>query len=275
MSLFSAPVGAIEPDALNASLIALLESRGERMDKRGLADARPTSVHVAMQPLPVVTVSQGGSMVVVGIKAELGPCDVAAPGRGRLSVEATTPLMGSSVANEQQLEGRRCLSAFVLDVLGLCADSRSWCIREGEACWQLFVDIVVLSTDGGLRDVAAHGARIALSKLRLPRTMLPDGTFAEATAPRMLSHPYCLTFGAVSASSGSSSSAVTLLADPTAAEENAASGLTTVVVDASNPSNILRIVHHGGIAIAPVSIVAAVVAASKNISKDESACLRP
>eukprot|EP00758_Cryptobia_borreli_P019384 Tbor_TRINITY_DN8410_c0_g1::TRINITY_DN8410_c0_g1_i1::g.5318::m.5318/K12586/RRP43, EXOSC8, OIP2; exosome complex component RRP43 len=300
MSLLYTTVGAIEPKTLNSYIIRNVAS-GTRIDTsrsltdKGMLHIRPVMYDVSAlegscEPssavcIPLITARRGGTVVSCGIKAEIAACAADHTSEGRLYVEATCPLAGSSVPGEQQQEDCSSLASFVAEVLNGAVDKTKLSIRDGEACWLLYIDLVVLSVDGSLRDVGCAAATKALEMIKLPKSRLPDGTLSNAVSDLFHSVPLAVSFLVVPLPAAVGPSPIHhLIADPCTAEEGLAvfgyspihstssdnviehqdSGLcnggtsvaclVTIVVNAMNPTEVLRVTHHGGAGV-PVNSI--------------------
>jgi len=262
-------VGGIEPQVLKDDMLIKLK-KNERHDGRKMNESRPmTKSEVRLEPMPTAFVTIGGTSVVCGIKAELSPCDPHYPDEGRVHVDVTAPLVGNSIPAFVVNEQCSALVADVLDFLSLEAilpSRKPLCIRSGEACWLLFVDVVVLSVDGSLRGAIMEGVQQCFRNLKLPAMELPDGTTSTPVDLRpskdaeSLATPTtvrCVTIAAIAASSENDTGTSYLVVDPNSAEETVADGIISAVITTSTATvpasssavRVLSLSYHGGCAI--------------------------
>ena len=255
-------VGGIEPQVLKEDLLVKL-AKGERHDGRKMNELRPiTKSEVRLDPTPTAFVTIGGTSVVCGIRAELAPCDPHFPDEGRVHVDVTAPLIGNSLPAATVND--HCAS-LVADVLGyLSLDSvlpnrRPLCIRAGEACWLVFVDVVVISVDGSLRGAVLESVQMCFQNLKLPAMELPDGTLSAPVDLRRAvaegaPKARCVTVAAfIAGGVENESGSVHLVVDPNSGEESVADGVVSAVVCKSpvdGSTRLLSLSYDGGCAIA-------------------------
>jgi exosome complex RNA-binding protein Rrp42 (RNase PH superfamily) len=165
--------------------------------------------------------------------------------------------------------------ADVLDFLSLDSvlpSRKPLCIRAGEACWLLFVDVVVISVDGSLRGAIMEAVQQCFRNLKLPAMELPDGTSSTPVDLRptkdaeSLSAPTavrCVTIAAISSASSNGvdtdAATVYLVVDPNSAEETVADGVISAVITKSTaaPASSVRVLslsYHGGCAVSMAAV---------------------
>ena len=142
-------------------------------------------------------VSIGTSVrVACGVTCEFAPVDPEKPTEGRISTTVTFPAICGASPEDVT---RRRISDFVNSTFLSCLDLKQLVIVEGEVCWVLRIDVVVLEADGGLYDAAVSAVSQALHKSNLPEVPLPDGsgnnTLSKPLALKRL--PICCTFAVV------------------------------------------------------------------------------
>lgn len=116
-------------------------------------------------------------------------------------------------------------------------------IAHDAAVWCLYVDIVVLSADGGLLDAAALAAVAALKNTTLPKAVFDTDTRScvceDTYTPLKLScQPILATFGIYD--SYVHANRTYLLADPSAFEESLISAKVEVGMDSDDISYLLQ-----------------------------------
>ncbi|CAJ1032944.1 3' exoribonuclease family, domain 1/3' exoribonuclease family, domain 2, putative [Leishmania lindenbergi] len=193
-----------------------------------------------------------GTCIQCTVQGLLGPPFPDQPAAGRLNVRVEAPFAehlsgGAASSNYRSFQymvtsgstdlPQRQLEGYISTVLDGCFDLSQLSIYEGEACWVLNVNVLLLSFDGGLRAGSLHAALAALHKLHLPRTRLPNGDIIEGRQVQLSCMPVACTFGFLAGAQ------VRLVTDTTAIEERVADGLITVVV---SEMEALVSVHHTG-----------------------------
>eukprot|EP00455_Lapot_gusevi_P016893 TRINITY_DN1886_c0_g1_i1.p1 TRINITY_DN1886_c0_g1~~TRINITY_DN1886_c0_g1_i1.p1 ORF type:complete len:300 (+),score=44.06 TRINITY_DN1886_c0_g1_i1:61-900(+) len=192
-----------------------------RPDGRELLQWRPTSLHrnVITNSDGSATVSRGGTVVTCGVKLEVGVPAAIAPNQGRLAVNVhMTPLAFPDLEigkpTQESIAYGELLSKIMISSGAL--DLTQLCIREGECCWVLQVDIVFLSYDGNLLDPSLLALCSALETVKVPAVdveetgevvILENG---HLTPLRVRHKPIGFTFGLTDAY---------VILDPTAEEE--------------------------------------------------------
>ena len=159
--------------------------KGLRNDGRGVLQQRPFSLTVGSlgQANGSCSLQLAGTDVLVGIKFEIVEPDQDRPSEGRLEIKveccpsASPEFEGRGAADlnaELELSLRRLLlSPGALSLQKLC-------IVPGQYCWQLFVDALVLDSDGNLFDALSMACRAALADAKLPKlNILSEGNTVE------------------------------------------------------------------------------------------------
>ncbi|KAG5470759.1 hypothetical protein LSCM1_02008 [Leishmania martiniquensis] len=193
-----------------------------------------------------------GTCIQCTVHGLLGPPRPDQPAAGRLTVHVEAPFVehlscGGASANPRSFQYMitsgsidlplRQLEGYIGSVLDGCFDLRQLSIYEGEACWVLSVNVLLLSFDGGLRASTLHATLAALHRLHLPRTRLPNGDVVEGRQVSLSCMPVACTFGFLAGAE------VQLVADTTAIEEHVADGLITVAV--SETGRLVSMYHTG------------------------------
>lgn len=148
-------------------------SEGKRLDGRGLEDYREIEVEtgISKHAESAVRVRFGKTEVLAGVKMEVTTPYPDSPDAGTFMATAELHPM----ASEQFDIGKPGINAVELARVidrGIresgFVDFKKLCIKEGEKCWQVFLDIVALNDDGNLLDAAGLAALIALGNARMP-----------------------------------------------------------------------------------------------------------
>ncbi|KAG5495667.1 hypothetical protein GH5_03332 [Leishmania sp. Ghana 2012 LV757] len=206
-----------------------------------------------------------GTCIQCTVQGLLGPPRPDRPAAGRLTVHVEAPFVehlsgGPASSNHRSVQYMitsgstdlplRQLEGYIGTVLDGCFDLSQLSIYEGEACWVLSVNVLLLSFDGGLRANSLHAVLTALHKLHLPRTRLPNGDVIEGRQVKLSCMPVACTFGFLAGAQ------VQLVADTTAIEEYVADGLITVAV--SETGGLVSMHHTGRCPLLAQALTAAV-----------------
>ncbi|XP_061839396.1 exosome complex component RRP42 [Nerophis lumbriciformis] len=145
-----------------------------RVDGRGCEDYRHMEIEtdVVSNTDGSAKVCLGHTAVLVGVKAEIGKPRPMAPNEGYLEFFADC-----SANATPQFEGRGGeelgteLSNTLYKVFNnkRSVDLKSLCISEGEHCWVLYVDVLLLQCDGNLYDAISIAIKAALYSTKIPK----------------------------------------------------------------------------------------------------------
>lgn len=145
-----------------------------RVDGRGCEDYRHMEIEtdVVSNTDGSAKVSLGHTVVLVGIKAEIGKPRPLVPNEGYLEF-----FVDCSANATPEFEGRggeelgTALSKTLYKVFNNkhSLDLRSLCISPGEHCWVLYVDVLLLQCDGNLYDAISIAIKAALFNTKIPR----------------------------------------------------------------------------------------------------------
>ncbi|XP_048085755.1 exosome complex component RRP42 isoform X2 [Alosa alosa] len=122
-------------------------------------------------------VTLGHTNVLVGIKAEIGKPKPMVPDEGYLEF-----FVDCSANATPEFEGRGGeglgieLSNTLYKVFSNkhSIDLKSLCIRPGENCWVLYVDVLLLQCDGNLFDAISVAIKAALFNTKIPRVHISE-----------------------------------------------------------------------------------------------------
>ncbi|KZV16934.1 hypothetical protein F511_23101 [Dorcoceras hygrometricum] len=159
-----------------------------RTDGRKRLAYRP--IHVETGVIPQASgsarVTIGATIVIASVKAELGKPHPSHPDKGKVSI-----FVDCSSTAEPTFEGRGSeeLTAELSSALQICLlggksgagagiDLSSLSIIEGKVCWDLYIDGLVLSSDGNMLDALGAAVKAALSNTAIPKVQVS----AEASA---------------------------------------------------------------------------------------------
>jgi exosome complex component RRP42 len=162
----------------------LLLSQSERLYYKSAAennirnDGRSRLDHRKYQiDLGVISAAHGSAKVKLGtcdvlvaIKLELGMPDLSQPMQGKLFCNVEC-----SASASQEFEGKgaeefnRELSQIIYQFIDNTIDKKHLLILEGEQCWFLYIDILVLDYGGSLINTIMLATRSALYDTRIPK----------------------------------------------------------------------------------------------------------
>ncbi|KAM9383756.1 exosome complex component RRP42 [Pholidichthys leucotaenia] len=145
-----------------------------RVDGRGCEDYRHMEIEtdVVSNTDGSAKVSLGFTVVLVGIKAEIGKPRPPVPGEGYLEF-----FVDCSANATPEFEGRggEELGTELSNTLYKVFNNKnsvalkSLCISAGEHCWVLYVDVLLLQCDGNLYDAISVAVKAALFNTKIPR----------------------------------------------------------------------------------------------------------
>lgn len=83
--------------------------------------------------------------------------------------------------DEKSTQDRNNLLATTLNhILSKSFDLKQLCIVKGKHCWALYVDVLILESDGNTLDAAVMAARAALSSTKLPGVSVEEDAESES-----------------------------------------------------------------------------------------------
>uniref|UniRef100_A0A5B7AY77 Ribosomal RNA-processing protein 42 n=1 Tax=Davidia involucrata TaxID=16924 RepID=A0A5B7AY77_DAVIN len=144
-----------------------------RSDGRKRLTYRPIYVEtgVIAQANGSARVKMGATDVIASVKAELGRPSPSHPDKGKVSIyvdcsPTAAPMFegrgGEGLSTELSTALQRCL-------LGAGIDLSTLSIVEGKVCWDLYIDGLVISSDGNLLDALGAAIKAALSNTGIPK----------------------------------------------------------------------------------------------------------
>ncbi|KAL3632091.1 hypothetical protein CASFOL_025075 [Castilleja foliolosa] len=153
-----------------------------RTDGRKRLAYRPFSIETGVIPQASgsARVKLGATDVIASVKAELGKPNPSHPDKGKVSIN-----VDCSPTAEPTFEGRGGdeLSAELSSALERCLlggksgagagiDLSSLSIVEGKVCWDLYIDGLVVSSDGNVLDALGAAIKAALSDTAIPKVQV-------------------------------------------------------------------------------------------------------
>lgn len=150
-----------------------------RCDGRKRLSYRP--IHVDTGVIPQANGSArvriGGTDVIASVKAELGRPNSSQPDKGKVLIyidcsATAAPIFqgkgGEALSTELAADLQRCLLGGKSGA-GAGIDLSSLSIVEGTVCWDLYIDGLVVSSDGNLLDALGAAIKAALSNTGIPK----------------------------------------------------------------------------------------------------------
>ncbi|XP_010907957.1 uncharacterized protein [Elaeis guineensis] len=156
-----------------------------RSDGRKRLHFRPISVETGVIPQAngSARVRLGATDVIVSIKAELGKPNSFQPDKGKVAIfidcsPTAAPEFegrgGEELSSELSVALERCFLGGKTGT-GAGIDLSSLIVVEGKVCWDLYIDGLVISSDGNLLDALAAAIKVALSNTGIPKVNVDLG----------------------------------------------------------------------------------------------------
>ncbi|KAF6153733.1 hypothetical protein GIB67_000966 [Kingdonia uniflora] len=160
-----------------------------RTDGRKRWDYRPLSIETGVIPQASgsARVRMGGTDVIASVKAELGKPNHLHPDKGKVSIfvdcsPIAAPMFegrgGEELSAELSLALQRCLLGGKSGA-GAGINLSSLIVAEGKICWDLYIDGLVVSSDGNLLDALSAAIKAALSNTGIPKVNVAIGASAD------------------------------------------------------------------------------------------------
>ncbi|KMZ64527.1 Exosome complex component RRP42 [Zostera marina] len=151
-----------------------------RADGRQRLDFRPMPIETGVIPQATgsARIRLGSTDVIVSVKAELGRPNSHHPGKGKVVIyvdcsSTVGPSFQGKKGEELSSELSTALQKCLLGGSGI--DLSSLILVEGKLCWDLYIDGLILSSDGNLLDALGAAVKAALSNSLIPKVnILPD-----------------------------------------------------------------------------------------------------
>ena len=148
-------------------------SKGQRIDKRGAEDYREIKVenNPLEKPEGCAQVTLGDTVVMAGVKMDLGTPFSARPDEGVLMVNAelspiASPDFEYGPPSDEAVELARVVDRGIRESHSI--DLKKLCLKKGEKVWMVNVDIHIINHAGNLIDAAGLAAIAALWNVRIP-----------------------------------------------------------------------------------------------------------
>jgi exosome complex component RRP42 len=211
------------PEVKKGYMEALI-AKGKRADGRGFEEYRELQfttglIHVAEGSAKV---KLGNTMVLAGIKMELGTPYPDCPDKGTISTGSellpmASPGFDSGAPSPVSIELARVVDRGIRE--SECIDLKGLCVEAGKKVWTVYIDIHVLDFDGNLIDAAGLAAIAALRNTVVPAKKMDLGKDFKLKVKGI---PVPVTLAKVGGS---------LLVDPCLDEEKVAEARITITTD--------------------------------------------
>lgn len=164
---------------LKVSTIINMLKKGIRSTGRGLLDYRPIEVVLGYVPNAdgSALVRLGNTVVVAGVKLEIGSPYPDTPNEGALVVSAefmptASPTFEPGPPDENAIELARVIDRALRELKAI--DLSKLVIIPGRKVWVVYVDIYVLDHDGNLVDASSIASLAALMNTYLPKVEVDE-----------------------------------------------------------------------------------------------------
>jgi len=159
---------------VDPNLIKQMVAKGRRIDHRKFDEYRKITIEPGLiqSAEGSCRVTLGDTVVVAGVKMDLGTPYPDTPDEGAMSVAAellplASPEFEPGPPGEQAIELARVVDRAIRE--SKCIDFEKLCIESGKKVWMIFIDIDVLDDDGNLIDACGIAAISALLNAKMPK----------------------------------------------------------------------------------------------------------
>ncbi|MCC6047469.1 MAG: exosome complex protein Rrp42 [Desulfurococcaceae archaeon] len=166
------------PKLRSATILSMLK-KGLRASGRGLTDFRPIEIVPGYVPNAdgSALVKLGNTVVIAGVKLEVGSPYPDTPNEGALVVSAefmptASPTFEPGPPDENAIELARVIDRSLREIKAI--DMEKLVIVPGRRVWVVYVDIYVLDHDGNLVDASSIAALAALMDTKLPKVEVDE-----------------------------------------------------------------------------------------------------
>ncbi|XP_062107195.1 uncharacterized protein LOC133818369 [Humulus lupulus] len=166
-----------------------------RCDGRKRLTYRPIYVETGVIPQAngSARVRMGGTDVIASVKAELGRPSQLQPDKGKVAINVdcsstAAPVFEGRGGEELSTELSVALQCCLLggkSGSGAGIDPSSLLVVEGKICWDLYIDGLVVSSDGNLLDALGAAIKAALSNTGIPRVQVASGASGDDDQPEV------------------------------------------------------------------------------------------
>ncbi|XP_010262414.1 PREDICTED: exosome complex component RRP42 [Nelumbo nucifera] len=247
-----------------------------RTDGRKRLTYRPISVETGVIPQAngSARVRMGATDVIASVKAELGKPTPLQPDKGKVAIyvdcsPVAAPMFerrgGEELATELSVALQKCLLGGKSGA-GAGIDLSSLMVIEGKICWDLYIDCLVISSDGNLLDTLGAAIKAALSNTGVPKVHVAMGPSGDEQPEVDISDEEFLQFDTTGVPV-----IVTLtkigrhyIVDATSEEESQMSSAVSISVN--RHGHICGLTKRGGSGLDP-SVILDMVSVAKHVSE--------
>jgi exosome complex component RRP42 len=201
-----------------------LIGKGKRADGRAFESYRDLQLTTGLINVAdgSAKVKLGNTMVIAGIKMELGTPYPDSPDKGTISTGSellpmASPGFDSGAPSPVSIELARVVDRGIRE--SECIDLKGLCVEPGKKVWTIYIDIHVLDFDGNLIDAAGLAAIAALRNTMVPAKKMDLGKDFKLKVSGI---PVPVTMAKIGGS---------LLVDPCLDEEKVAEARITITTD--------------------------------------------
>lgn len=247
-----------------------------RNDGRKRLTYRPIYVETGVIPQAngSAKVKLGATEVIACVKAELGKPSVSRPDQGKVYIyvecsPTAEPSFERRGGEELSAELSTALERSLLggkSGAGAGIDPAALLIKEGKVCWDLYIDCLVISSDGNLLDALGAAIKAALSNTGIPRVQVHEAASSDEQADVDVSDEEFLQFD-----TSGIPVIVTLtkvgrhyIADATSEEESLMSSAVSISVN--RHGLICGLTKRGGAGLDP-SVILDMISVAKHVSE--------
>ncbi|XP_026392890.1 exosome complex exonuclease RRP42-like [Papaver somniferum] len=247
-----------------------------RSDGRKRLTYRPISIETEVIPQAngSARVRVGATEVIASVKAELSKPNPLQPNKGKVSIfvecsPTAAPMFQGRGGEELSTELSVALQRSFLggkSGAGAGINLSSLIVVEGKICWDLYIDGLVLSSDGNLLDVLGAAIKAALSDTGIPKVNVNAATSPEEPAEVDISDEEFFKFD-----TSGVPVIVTLtkvgrhyIADATSEEESQMSSAISCSIN--KHGNICGLTKRGGSGLDP-SVILDMISVAKHVSE--------
>uniref|UniRef100_A0A7N2KTV2 Ribosomal RNA-processing protein 42 n=2 Tax=Quercus TaxID=3511 RepID=A0A7N2KTV2_QUELO len=247
-----------------------------RSDGRKRLTYRPINVETGVIPQAngSARIRMGATDVISTVKAELGKPISLQPDKGKVSIyvdcsPTAAPMFEGRGGEELSTELSVALQRSLLggkSGAGAGIDLSSLVVVEGKICWDLYIDCLVVCSDGNLLDALGAAIKAALSNTGIPRVQVAAGASGDEQPEVDISDEEFLQFD-----TSDIPVIVTLtkvgrhyIVDATTEEESQMSSAISISVN--RKGHICGLTKRGGAGLDP-SIVLDMISVAKHVSE--------
>ncbi|MBS3175035.1 exosome complex protein Rrp42 [Candidatus Woesearchaeota archaeon] len=160
-------------DVVKEHMLSILK-KGKRSDARGFEDFREIKIeyNISKSAEGSAKVSIGDTEVIAGVKLELTEPFPDTPDEGGIMINVELRPMSSpdfelGPPSHEAIELSRVVDRAIRE--GHALDFKKLCLKKGESCWMVIIDIYPVNDAGNLFDAAGLAAMAALQETKFPK----------------------------------------------------------------------------------------------------------